>query len=369
MPGYAAPVTALADRLAARTLELVDIPSESLHEQAIREHLRALVPPALRAEWVGDEAALFVPHRRPDAPLVLLAGHYDTVPAQDNLPGRIADGAVHGLGASDMKGGLAVAIELVRDLAEVDSGPVDVALLLFGREELPVEHDPLPALFAGSDAIHETSLAILLEPTDGKIQAGCLGNVVARVLFHGSSGHSARPWLADSAIVRAIEGLRPLLALEPRPAEVHGLEFVEVLSVTRLEAGIADNVIPGEATATLNLRYPPDRTPESAESQLRTLVPEGATLEIVSNAAPGRVIVESPLVGSLQEAGGLEIEPKQAWTNVADFTANGIDAVNFGPGHTAHAHCRDELVRIPALVHAYDVLRGFLAGRVREDVA
>jgi succinyl-diaminopimelate desuccinylase len=360
-------VTGPADRLAARTLELVDIHSESLQEHAIRQHLLGLVPPTLRPEWVRDEAALFVPERRRDVPLVLLAGHYDTVPAQGNLPGRIADGVVHGLGASDMKGGLAVAIELVRDLADTDPGPVDVGLLLFGREELPAEHNPLPALFVGSETVHETELAILLEPTAGAIQAGCLGNVVGRLTFHGTSGHAARPWLADSAIAHAVAGLAPLLAHEPRPVEIAGLEFVEVLAVTRLAAGIADNVIPGEATATLNLRYPPDRTPDEAEAHLRDLTPEGATLEVVSNAPPGRVVTESPLVQALRAAGGLTVEAKQAWTNVADFTANGIDAVNFGPGDPHLAHRRDEHVLVAALVHAYEVLRAFVSGRVRED--
>jgi succinyl-diaminopimelate desuccinylase len=368
MPRYAPPVTGLADRLAARTLELVDIPSVSLHERAIREHLHGLVPPGLAAEWVGDEAALFVPVRRPEVPLVVLAGHYDTVPEQGNLPGRIDADAVHGLGASDMKGGLAVAVELVRDLQDAPT-TADVGLLLFGREELPAEHNPLPALLAGSEAMQAAALAILLEPTDGTIQAGCLGNVVARLTFHGRSGHAARPWLADSAIERAVRGLGPLLDLSPRTVAVEGLEFREVVSVTRLAAGIADNVLPGEATATLNLRYAPDRTPDEAEAHLRGLVPAGTTLEIVSTAPAGAVAISSPAVRSLRVAGDLEIEPKQAWTNVADFTASGIDAVNFGPGHTEYAHRADELVRIPALVHAYEVLRAYLTGPIREDVS
>jgi succinyl-diaminopimelate desuccinylase len=369
MPRYAPPVTALADRLAARTLELVDIPSESLREQAIREHVHALVEVALEPEWAGDEACLFLPPRRAGAPLVLLAGHYDTVPAQRNLPGRIADGAVHGLGASDMKGGLAVAIELVRDLGAVrDPGPLDVGLVVFGREELGVEHNPLPALLAGSRAVHDAELAILLEPTDGKLQAGCLGNLVGRLTFHGSSGHAARPWLADNAIARAVEGLAPLFRSDGRRALVDGLEFVEVLSITRLHAGIADNVIPGEAVATLNFRYAPDRTDEEAEAHLRGLAPAAASLELVSNAPPGRVVTGSPLVRALRAAGDLEVESKQAWTNVADFSANGIDAVNFGPGHTAYAHRQDEQVEVSALVRAYEVLHAFLGGPIREDV-
>ena len=362
-------MTALADRLAARTLELVDIPSVSRGEAAIREHLLTLIPPSHVAEHTGDEVFFFTPATRHDVPLVVLAGHYDTVPAQDNLPGQIRDGAVHGLGASDMKGGLAVAIELVRDLGDRAPGPYDVGLVLFGREELPAEHNPLPALFAGSRAIHDTALAVVLEPTDGRIQAGCLGNVVARLVFHGTSGHSARPWLADSAIERAVAGLTPLLALAPRVSVIQGLEFREVVSVTRLESGIADNVIPSEATATLNLRYPPDRDPVEAESYLRSLAPDGATLEISSNAAPAQVVTDAFLVQQLRAAGDLAIEPKQAWTNVADFSANGIDAVNFGPGHTAYAHRQDELVQIEALVHSYETLGRFLGAAIGEDAA
>ena len=362
MPGYSPPVTGLAERLATRTLELVDIPSESRHEAEIRERLLTLVPAQWSAEYAHDEAYLFVPERRQQAPLVILAGHYDTIPAQGNLPGRIEGETVHGLGASDMKGGVAVALELVRDLAGETPGPYDVALLLFGREELSAEHNPLPRLFTGSRAVHEAELAILLEPTDGQVQAGCLGHLTATVAFRGVSGHSARPWLADNAIERAIDGLAPVLAHEPRDAEVGGLVFREVLSVTRLAAGTADNVIPDLTLATLSFRYAPDREPGDAERYLRALLGESAEIEISGNSAPGAVATTNPLVRSLLAAGARGIEPKQAWTNVADFTANGIDAINFGPGHTAQAHRRDEHVEIAALVHAYETLRRVLVG-------
>jgi succinyl-diaminopimelate desuccinylase len=289
------------------------------------------------------------------------------VPARGNVPGRVAGGAVHGRGASDMKGGVAVALELVRALAGAEPGPYDVALLLFGREELPPEHNPLPALFAESRSIHVAALAILLEPTDGQIQAGCLGHLTARLAFSGRSGHSARPWQAENAIERAIEGLGPVLAYEPRDAVVGGLTFREVLSVTRLEAGTADNVIPDLAVATVSYRYAPDRSPEEAEDRLRSLVPAGAEIQIVGNSPAGAVVADSPLVEALLRAGAQGVEPKQAWTNVADFTSAGIDAVNFGPGATAQAHRRDELVEIAALVHAYETLERFLDGAIGED--
>jgi succinyl-diaminopimelate desuccinylase len=355
-------VSSLADRLAQRTLELVNIPSESLREAEIRERLRGLVPEQLQAVFEGDEAFLWAPERRPGVPLVILAGHYDTVPAQANVPGRIENGAVHGCGASDMKGGVAVAVELVRELAAVDSGPVDVALLLFGREELPPQHNPLPALFAAAPVALGADLAILLEPTDLTIQAGCVGNLSVRVSFHGVSGHSARPWLADNAVHRAIDGLARVAGHERREAIVDGLPFYEVVSVTRLEGGVADNVVPDRAVATLNVRYPPDRTPEEAEAFVRSLVPTDASVETVGNSPPGAVAVDAPLVQALRAVGDFPIEPKQAWTNVADFTSRGVPAVNFGPGATRYAHARDEQVEIADLERAYLALRTLALG-------
>ena len=277
-------MTSLADRLAARTLELVDIPSASRHEAAIRDHLLALVPPSFTAEFAGDEAFLFARERRPEVPLVVLAGHYDTVPAQDNLPGRIEDDAVHGLGSADMKGGVAVALELVRDLAAEPRGAVDVALLVFGREELPSQFSPLPALFESSQLVRDASLAILLEPTACAIQAGCVGNMNARVTFHGVSGHSARPWLAVNALHAAVDGLARVAALPRREVVIAGLPFYEVASITRLEAGIADNVVPDQATATINYRYTPDRTSEEARAYLRSLLPAEAKVEKIGRA-------------------------------------------------------------------------------------
>jgi succinyl-diaminopimelate desuccinylase len=351
-----------ADRLAGRTLDLIDIPSESRHEAAVRDHLLELIPDGYDAELAGDEVFLFARERRRDVPLVVLAGHYDTVPAQDNVPGRIEGGVVHGLGAADMKGGVAVALELVRDLAAEPPGAVDVALLLFGREELPAQFSPLPQLFERSQLIRDTSLAILLEPTAGAIQAGCVGNLNARVTFRGVSGHSARPWLAENAIHKALVALEPVVALDRREAVISGLPFYEVVSVTRIEAGIADNVVPDRATALLNFRYTPDRTSDEAEAYLRSLVPAADEVEISGDSPPARVVADAPLVQALRAAGDLAIEPKQAWTNVADFTSRGIDAVNFGPGDPHFAHRRDEQVEIAALVRCYETLRSFLSG-------
>jgi succinyl-diaminopimelate desuccinylase len=355
----------LANRLAERTLELVNMPSESRHEAEIAAHVRSLVPASFEAEYEAEDAFVWVRPRREGKPLVVLAGHYDTVPAQENIPGRIENGAVVGLGASDMKGGLAVMLELARELEAQDTEPdVDLALLAFGKEELPAEFSPLPHLFDNSRVVHEAELAILLEPTDTTIQAGCLGNLNARLIFHGVSGHSARPWTAENAIEKALDGLRAYASIEPRPVVIGGLTFTEVASITRIEGGIATNVIPDRAEANVNFRYAPDRSPADADAYLRSLVPEGATYEHAGDSPPARVVTDSPLVQRLRAAGDLALEPKQAWTNVADFTSRGIDAINFGPGATRFAHRRDEQIEIAALERAFTALWRFVTGSV-----
>ncbi len=346
-----------AERLARRTLELVDIPSESRSEQAIAAYVAdAVTLPALHA----DDEVLFYGERRPKRPFVVLAGHLDTIPAQENIPGRLEDGVVHGLGASDMKGGLAVMIELARTLSDTE---LDVAYLFFVREELPAGESALPRFFAASADIHDAELVVMLEPTDNAIHAGCLGNLNARVRFDGLSAHSARPWLGENAIHRAIEGLAEVARLEPLDVEVDGLVFREVISVVRVEGGIAQNVVPDRAVAELNYRYAPGRTPESAERRLREVVP-GATFEQLADSPPAHVAVESALAHRLREAGSFAVEPKQAWTPVAEFAGQGLDALNLGPGATRFAHKRDEQVEVAELVRTYEALARFLRGSV-----
>jgi succinyl-diaminopimelate desuccinylase len=340
--------------LAARTLELVDIASESRAEAALAAHVLALLPDARDA---GDTCVLAGVTERRDRPLVLLAGHLDTVPAQGNRPGRREDGAVHGVGASDMKAGVAVMIETA--LAEAHARTVDLGFVFFGREELPAADSALTPLLAREPGLGTADLAIVLEPTANAIQAGCLGNITATWTFSGVAGHSARPWLADNAIHRAARGIAELAAV---PVEDHvyaGLRFREAVSVTRVGGGIADNVVPDHAEALVNYRYAPGRSPEDAEARLRGWCEPHGAVAIVSNAPSGRVPEGNPLVDRLRAAGDLALEPKQAWTPVAELSLAGIDAVNFGPGDPAFAHRRDERVQAAALERCFAVLERF----------
>jgi succinyl-diaminopimelate desuccinylase len=341
-------------QLAARTLELVDVPSESRQEQELAALVRDAVPLELRYDH--DLTLLFGPPRT-GRPLVVLAGHLDTVPANGNLPGRIEKGAVHGLGASDMKGGLAVMVELARWAAEEQTLACDPAFLFFAREEIAVEHSPLPTLF-DSGLIADAELVLVLEPTDNELQVGCVGNVNARFRFEGRSAHTARPWLGVNAIELAVHGLQPVAGLEPHDVDVEGLRFREVLSLTRIHGGLADNVVPDLVEATLNFRYAPHRSPADAEARLRELAGD---VEITSHSPAAPVAVRNPLVQRLREIGGFAVTPKQAWTPVAQFAERGLDAVNFGPGATRYAHTKDEQIEIAALERSYNSLCAFFS--------
>jgi succinyl-diaminopimelate desuccinylase len=275
---------------------------------------------------------------------VLLAGHLDTVPAQGNLPGSRDAERVHGLGASDMKGALAVMIELA-----LAGTPYEV--LFFAREELPQAESALTPLLARRRLGAE--LVVMMEPTDNTIHAGCLGNLNAQWSFHGRSGHSARPWLADNAIERAAAGIAALGAHGPEDHEFGGLVFREVASVTRIAGGSAANVIPRPRRLPPQLPLRPGAVSprggrgEARRADRRPRRAVGSPPTSPSGRGAGRQTAARPA----RRAGSHPVEPKQAWTPVAEFRApSPHDANQPRPGSPAQAHRRDEAIEVAALV-------------------
>ena len=123
------------------TADLIDFPSESFNEAAIAHWLHAELTgiPGLEVVRVGDNIVartnLGREHR------VALGGHLDTVPENDNGKSRFeGEGLLYGLGASDMKGGIAIMIELARNITEP---AVDVTYVFYAREEVAIEHNGL----------------------------------------------------------------------------------------------------------------------------------------------------------------------------------------------------------------------------------
>jgi succinyl-diaminopimelate desuccinylase len=357
------------ERLAAATLDLVNIASVSGDESEVLRSIGAALPDGFDVIDREDAVLFAVPSARRDgAPLVVLSGHVDTVPHHGNVPGVRDGDVVVGRGAADMKGALAVMLETAAWLAgHPGASDLDVGLLFFGREELPITQSALLPLFARCATARAIDLAIVMEPTANEIEVGCLGNLNVRLSITGEAAHTARPWLGRNAIHGAIEALAAVTARVPNDVEIDGLVFREVVSVTSIEGGVAGNVVPDRAQATVNFRYAPTRTPEEAEAMLRAwLATDEAELIVIGNAPPGPVVVRNPLVERLRSAGDLVVGPKQAWTPVAEFATIGVDAVNFGPGDPQYAHRDDERVDVGALVRSTQVLRGFLAAEERD---
>lgn len=371
--------SALADRLAAATLALVDIHSPSWEEQAALEHCAARFDEAgVPYRWANGHDALLAGHlAAPGAggrPLVALAGHLDTVPEQGNLPGRIEGGRVHGLGATDMKGACAVIVELLADLWPTQADlACAIGGVLFAREELPFGDSALTPVLASETALTsdapelagglratDTALGIVMEPTAGLVQGGCLGNLNVTLQLHGRSAHSARPWQGDNALDKVGVALTRLAAIDPVHHAFAGLDYAECITATGVRGGVARNVVPGEAEIDINYRYPPGMSPDRAEATLERHLHGLGDAEVIGHAPSGAVTLDHPLAQRLVSLSGQPPEPKQAWTPVAEFTAAGIDALNFGPGDPPLAHQVHESVGIDALVHAHALLADLL---------
>ncbi len=346
-----------AAALGQRALELVSVPSVIGHEQALADHFETWA----RAHFAPGDVlrvsnSLVLGRRTDPRPTVALVGHLDTVPEHpESGPPRLDGDRLFGLGASDMKGALAVMQALVETLKLADL-PVNVVLVLYEREEGPFLESGLGPLFDAAPELKQAAFAIAMEPTDGAVQVGCVGSLHARLLFEGRAAHSARPWQGANAIHLAGSVLADLHALERRAVDVAGFTYFEVMSATLAKGGRARNVVPEAFEVNVNYRFAPGKTVEQAQDDVRAFVAGRARVEFTDLAPSGRVCADNPYFHSLVAKSGRPAEAKQAWTDVARLSAWGVDAVNFGPGETAQAHQRHESASVAALEKAYDVL-------------
>jgi succinyl-diaminopimelate desuccinylase len=336
---------------------LVDIPSPTGEEAALRDAVtKRLAASQVPARVVGRSVVLGEATGRP---VISLYGHLDTVPAQGNLPARVEGDRVFGLGASDMKAGLAVMIALLEDPA-VRSGPFDVIGVFYDGEEGPADGNGLERVLDEVPELLTSELAVVLEPTDGELQLGCQGVINARVEFAGRSAHSARPWLGENAITKAGPWLAAMDARQVREVSVGGLVFNETFAVTMAQGGIANNVIPSRFVVNLNHRFPPDRTMEEAERLVLDACAAADAVEIVDRAPAAPIPEANPHLDRLRTVVDV-VSAKTAWTDVARLAERGVPAVNYGPGEVAQAHQEDESVSVTALERSLSILRELLS--------
>ncbi|HKB75122.1 MAG TPA: succinyl-diaminopimelate desuccinylase [Myxococcales bacterium] len=345
----------MRELLGELTRALCDVRSPVGEEAALAEQL------AYRsdAERIGNSVVL---GRAAGAkPVLALFGHLDTVPIQEgDFPAYRAGGRVHGRGASDMKGALAVMIALWERL-DRPRLPVELVCVFYDREEGPYEQSGLGPLLEARPDLRRTALALCLEPTDLALQVGCCGSLHATLTFRGRSAHSARPWQGKNAVHQAGALLQHLDGLPPREMSFGELTYREVMSVTRIEGFTGRNVVPARCELNLNFRFAPGRSVDEAEAEVRALAERfGAECTVTDRAPAGPVVLDNPLIRKLRALTGAPVEPKQAWTDVARLGLFGIAAANFGPGEQAQAHQKGESCSEEALERGYLLLQRFL---------
>jgi succinyl-diaminopimelate desuccinylase len=324
------------------TRTLVDIESVSRGEKAIADCVEDVLrqAPHLHTERYGNTVMARTDLGREQR--VVLAGHLDTVPLNDNFPSTVVDDLIYGCGTSDMKSGVALALHLAATLPEPG---YDVTFLFYEAEEIESQFNGLHLVSQAHPEWLRADFALLLEPTYGVVEAGCQGTLRALIRTHGRRAHTARAWRGVNAIHAAGEVLRRLTDYRPRTVTIDGCTYREGLNAVRIAGGVAGNVVPDECAVEVNLRFAPDRSEQQALAHVREIFPD-FDVE-VTDSAPGAL----PGLGAAPArefltAVGAEPAAKLGWTDVARFAALGIPALNYGPGDPALAHAPDEHVEI-----------------------
>jgi succinyl-diaminopimelate desuccinylase len=256
-----------------------------------------------------------------------------------------------------MKSGDAVLLHLAATLPDP---AYDLTFVLYDNEEVEADRNGLNRIVAHRRELLEADLAVLMEPTNGAVEAGCQGTLRVRVRIPGRRAHSARGWLGENAIHAAAPLLTTLVRYDAREVEIDGCTYREGLNAVQVEGGVAGNVIPDACSVVVNFRFAPDRTEASAYDHVREVLAPYA-VELVDSAPGALPGLTAPAAAHFVEALGGRPVAKYGWTDVARFAALGIPAVNFGPGDPNLAHTREESVEVAKITAAERALRAYLS--------
>ena len=342
--------------------DLVAVPSVSFNEARITDLIEESLDDTsghLNVFRIGDNLVARTDLGRQWR--LILAGHTDTVPPSSNAEARIEGDVLWGVGSADMKGGLAVMLELALN----SRWPiVDITYVFYAREEVDSVHSGLREVAEARPDLLAGDVALLLEPTGGIVEAGCQGTMRIKVTLAGERAHTARGWMGRNAVHR----LGPLLdvvdSYEPRRPVISGCEFREGLQAVGVDGGVAGNVVPDKAALTINHRFAPDRTPEQAEQHVRSVIEPvlepGDAMEVLDMAPPADPGLEHPLLKAVVRNSSAPPRAKLGWTDAAFFAQRGVPASNFGPGDPLLAHTSHEQLHRDSLHKVYRVLEDLL---------
>ena len=356
------------------TESLIAISSVSHNEEQLANAIETALKDYkhLKVERFGNSIVASTNFNR--AERVILAGHIDTVPSSGNdSPTRILKGQtppvrdnnqslevsedrLYGLGSCDMKGGLAVGLKLA---ATLQNSNRDVTFMFYEAEEVESIHNGLYKIAQQQPELFSADFAVLLEPSNAQIEAGCQGTLRFNIALCGLRAHTARAWMGDNAIHKAAEVLTILASYVPDVVDVDGLKYREGLQCIGISGGVAGNVVPDESLISINYRYAPTTSPAQAVLRMEQLF-AGYEIEVVDNAGGALPGLTQSAAKAFIEVSGKSVQPKFGWTDVARMAEFSIPAVNFGPGDPSLAHAPNEYVVIEHLYECERVLTSWL---------
>lgn len=349
----------MSSEVAERAARYVSIPSVSRDERALADEVERELRAArhLEVRRIGDNVVART--RGEAASRVVVAGHLDTVPGEPGVDVR--DGRIVGLGACDMKGSIAMMVELATSARRYVS---EVTWVFYAREEIERRSSGLLELQAVDPSLLSGDVAIVTEPTAGRVEAGCQGSATVELTLAGRRAHSARPSNGRNAIHRLAEPLAWLAGYEPRSVELDGVTFVEQRQAVAVAGGVANNVVPDAATLRVNLRVAPDRTTADAVGELREalrgVLGDEDRFVVLDEASPAPPSLGHPVLARLVKRTQREPRAKLGYTDVSFFSSLGMPAANFGAGDPDLAHQAGEFVEVAELERCVGVLGDLL---------
>ncbi len=320
----------------------------------------------------GGKANLLATRGRGPGGLVL-SGHTDTVPfdegkwSGDPFRVRERDGALYGLGTSDMKAFLAMAIEAAR---HVDDADLKEPLILLATADEECGMSGAKALVdAGRPKARR---AIIGEPTGlspVRMHKGC---AMERLELTGRSGHSSDPRYGVSALDAMYDAIGEIVTLREELARTHRNAGFEpphpTLNLGRIEGGDNPNRICGRCVLDYDLRVVPGMDAGAVRGALHERVAAAlagrgvsiAHLSLTEDVPPFETPADAPLVRALEELTGHAAEGVSFGTEAPFLTDLGMATVVLGPGDISVAHQPDEHLPLARIEPMLDILRGVI---------
>lgn len=368
----------LRERLVQLTRDLVLIEStDSRPEerrrgfQLVRNHLEEIPGIELRIlEKNGYESLVAMPAGLAK-PAVLFCGHLDVVehPDPESYRSEVRDGLIVGPGAGDMKGQLAILVELCRLLWRGHPG-LPIGLAITSDEERGGENG---VKFLVEEAGLDAGVAVI--PDGGSLTDLTVeekGILHLRLRAEGRSAHAARPWLGENALEKLIgeisrirkEIFDPLTPPRVDPDDLQTHWFPTCAATLLSTENDSPNRIPEEAVAVLDIRFPPPHTSASILAAVRSALGSSVTAEPIVSAEPTHLAPDSRFAEITAEVTGAPVRLVRACggSDARFFCGRGVPVILSRP-KVGNLHGHDEWIEIDSMTAYFEILRRYTLER------